>query len=98
VADELDRHRPAAISLALDRGHGRFLVIALAVPDAFAGEGRRTLEIGIGQARLAASAAALATIPLATELAATAQWGAIAAVVAVALVVERPPPMRPAEA
>jgi low temperature requirement protein LtrA len=54
---------------------------------------RRTLGIARSHVRVAASAAALATIPLGTELAATAQIGALAAIVAVALVVERSRPV-----
>jgi low temperature requirement protein LtrA len=49
---------------------------------------RRTLGIARSHVRLGASAVALATIPLGTELAATAQVGALAAIVAVALIVE----------
>jgi low temperature requirement protein LtrA len=49
---------------------------------------RRTLGIGRSGIRLAAAAAALATIPLGTELAATAQVGALAAIVTVALAAE----------
>ncbi len=49
---------------------------------------RRTLAIPRSHARLAASAAALATIPLGTEVAAAAQIGALASLIAVALVVE----------
>jgi low temperature requirement protein LtrA len=51
---------------------------------------RRTLEIGIGRARPAASAVALVTIPLGSEVAAAAQVGALAAIVAATLAVERP--------
>lgn len=43
---------------------------------------RRTLEIGRSTDRLVAAAAALATVPLGTELAATAQVGVLAAIVA----------------
>ena len=55
---------------------------------------RRTLGIARSNVRLAAAAAALATIPLGTELAATAQVGALTAIVVAALVVEgaRPTP------
>jgi low temperature requirement protein LtrA len=49
---------------------------------------RRTLGIGGGQVRLAASAAALATVPLGTEVAAAAQLGVLAAIVAGGLVLE----------
>ncbi|MBA3400723.1 MAG: low temperature requirement protein A [Actinobacteria bacterium] len=49
---------------------------------------RRALGIGRSGIRRGAVAAALATIPLGTELAATAQVGALAAVVAIALGVE----------
>jgi low temperature requirement protein LtrA len=49
---------------------------------------RRTLEIPRSHVRLAASIAALATLPLGTELAATAQVAALAAIVALALLVE----------
>jgi low temperature requirement protein LtrA len=49
---------------------------------------RRTLSISRSNLRLAASAAALATIPLGTELAAAAQIGALAAIVSVTLAVE----------
>jgi low temperature requirement protein LtrA len=49
---------------------------------------RRTLGIARSNVRLAASAAALATLPLGTEVAATAQVGVLAAVVALALVAE----------
>jgi low temperature requirement protein LtrA len=49
---------------------------------------RRTLGITGGRVRLLAAAVALATIPLGLELAASAQVGALAAVVAAALVVE----------
>ena len=47
-------------------------------------------EFGIagGRVRLAASVAALATIPLGLEVAASAQVGALAAIVAAALVIE----------
>jgi low temperature requirement protein LtrA len=50
---------------------------------------RRTLGIAGGRARLVAAAAALATIPLGLELAASAQVGVLAAVVAGGLIVER---------
>ena len=49
---------------------------------------RRTLGIGRSGARLAAAAVALTTIPLGTELDATAQIAALAAIVALALIVE----------
>ena len=49
---------------------------------------RRTLGITGGRVRLLASAVALATIPLGLGLAASAQVGALAAIVAAALVVE----------
>ena len=49
---------------------------------------RRTLGIGRSRVRLLAAAAAVATIPLGTEVAATAQLAALAAIVAGALVVE----------
>ncbi len=49
---------------------------------------RRTLGIATGRIRLAAAAVALATVPIGTELAATAQVGALAVIVASALVVE----------
>lgn len=49
---------------------------------------RRTLGIPRGGTRLLAAAAALATIPIGTELAAAAQVGALAAVVAIALAAE----------
>ncbi|MDQ3671936.1 MAG: low temperature requirement protein A [Actinomycetota bacterium] len=49
---------------------------------------RRTLGIGRSGIRLAAATAALATIPLGIEVAATAQVGALAAIVAVALAAE----------
>jgi len=49
---------------------------------------RRTLGIGRSGARLAAAAVALATIPLGTELDAKAQIGALAAIIALALVFE----------
>ena len=52
---------------------------------------RRALGIGRSHIRLAASAAALATVPLGTELAAMAQLGALTAIIAVALVLERSP-------
>ena len=62
---------------------------------------RRTLGIPAGGARLAAAAAAVATIPLGTELAAVAQVAALAAMVAAGLLVEsvatrqKGPPERP---
>ena len=56
---------------------------------------RRTLGIGRGEIRLAAAGAALLTIPLGTELAATAQVGALAAIVAITLAAEG---FRPAQA
>ena len=49
---------------------------------------RRTLGLGRSGARLAAAAAALATIPLGTEVAAAAEVGALAAIVAGALLLE----------
>jgi low temperature requirement protein LtrA len=49
---------------------------------------RRTLGIGRSGARILAAAAALATIPLGTELDAKAQIGALAAIIAIALAVE----------
>ena len=49
---------------------------------------RRSLGIGGSGIRLAAAAAALVTIPLGTEFAATAQVGALAAIVAAALAFE----------
>ncbi|MBA2642376.1 MAG: low temperature requirement protein A, partial [Actinobacteria bacterium] len=49
---------------------------------------RRTLGIGRGEIRLAAAGGALLTIPLGTELAATAQVGALAAIVAITLAAE----------
>ena len=49
---------------------------------------RRTLEIGRSGIRAGAAALALATIPLGTELAAAAQVGALAAIVAAALAAE----------
>ncbi len=49
---------------------------------------RRTLGIPRGGTRLAAAAAALATIPLGTEVAAAAQVGVLAALVIAALLVE----------
>ncbi len=49
---------------------------------------RRELGIGGGNARLAAAGAALATIPIGTEISAAAQVGTLAAIVAVTLVVE----------
>jgi low temperature requirement protein LtrA len=55
---------------------------------------RRTFGIARSQARLAASAAALATIPVGIGLAAAAQVGALAAIVAVALIVEGSEPAR----
>jgi low temperature requirement protein LtrA len=51
---------------------------------------RRTLGIARSHIRLAAAAAALATVPLGIELAASAQVGALAAIIAVALAVELP--------
>jgi low temperature requirement protein LtrA len=55
---------------------------------------RRTLGITGGRVRLLASAVALATIPLGLELAASAQVGGLAAIVAAALILEgnRVPP------
>ena len=54
---------------------------------------RRTLDIAGGGVRLVAALAALATIPLGLEIAASAQVGALAAVVAGALIAgARPPP------
>jgi low temperature requirement protein LtrA len=55
---------------------------------------RRTLGIGRSVIRLAAGVAALATIPLGTEVAATAQVGALAAIVAIALAAEGSGPAR----
>jgi low temperature requirement protein LtrA len=55
---------------------------------------RRTFWIARSQARLAASAAALASIPVGIGLAAAAQVGALAAIVAVALIVEGFAPAR----
>jgi low temperature requirement protein LtrA len=55
---------------------------------------RRTLGIGRSGIRLAAALAALVTIPLGTEVAATAQVGALAAIVAVALAAEGLGPAR----
>jgi low temperature requirement protein LtrA len=55
---------------------------------------RRTLGIGRSGIRLAAAVAVLPTIPLGTELAATAQVGALAAIVAVALAAEGSGPAR----
>jgi low temperature requirement protein LtrA len=49
---------------------------------------RRTLGLGRGAARLGAGLAALATIPLGTQVAAAAEVGALAAIVTGALVVE----------
>jgi low temperature requirement protein LtrA len=49
---------------------------------------RRTLGLERGRIRLAAAGAALATIPLGTELAATAQLAVLAAIVVLALAVE----------
>ena len=49
---------------------------------------RRALGIGRSGIRLAAAVAALATIPLGTEVAATAQVGALAAIVVAALAIE----------
>jgi len=55
---------------------------------------RRTLGIGRSGIRLAAAVAALATIPLGTEVAATAQVGTLAAIVAIALAAEGSGPAR----
>ena len=49
---------------------------------------RRTLGIGRGGIRIAAAVAALATIPLGTELDAKAEIGALAGIVAIALAIE----------
>lgn len=49
---------------------------------------RRTLGIGRSPVRLVASAAALTTVPIGTELAATAHVGALALIAAVALAAE----------
>ncbi len=49
---------------------------------------RRTLGIGRSGIRLIAAVAALATIPLGTEITATAQVGALAAIVVLALAAE----------
>ena len=49
---------------------------------------RRTLGVAGGGVRIAASVAALATIPLGLAVAASAQVGALAAIVAAALVIE----------
>ncbi len=50
---------------------------------------RRTFGIARGRTRLVAAAAALATIPLGTELGAAAQVGAVAAIVTIVLAAER---------
>jgi len=55
---------------------------------------RRTLGIPRGGARLAAAAAALATIPIGTELAAAAQVGLLAAIATAALLREAVPERR----
>jgi len=55
---------------------------------------RWTLGIARGGVRLAAASAAVATIPMGTELSAAAQVGALAAIVAVALLVEGVRPVR----
>jgi low temperature requirement protein LtrA len=49
---------------------------------------RRTLGIGRGWVRVAAACAAVATIPLGTELDAKAEIGALAAIIALALAIE----------
>jgi hypothetical protein len=59
---------------------------------------RRTLGIRRSGIRLGAAIATLATIPLGTEVAATAQVGALAAIVAVALAAEGSGPARAASA
>ena len=55
---------------------------------------RRTLDVPRGGTRLVAAAAALATIPIGTELAAAPQVGALAAILVVALAVEGFRPVR----
>jgi low temperature requirement protein LtrA len=54
----------------------------------------RTLGLGTSTTRLVAGAAALATIPIGTELSAAAQVGALTAIVATALLVEGVRPAR----
>jgi low temperature requirement protein LtrA len=83
-----DPYDPLATWIALELAAGVALFVACDVGF------RRTLGIGRGGIRLLAAIAAFATIPLGTELAATAQVAALAAIVALALAVEgsRPAP------
>lgn len=77
-----DAYDPLAGLIAVELAVGVALFVACEIGF------RRTLGIGRSEIRLAAAAFALATIPLGTEIAATAQVGALAAIVAVALAVE----------
>jgi hypothetical protein len=67
--------------------------MTLAIPSAYSSRSASVEPSGIGRglARIVASAAALATIPLGTELDARAQIGALAAIVVLALVAEGEP-------
>ena len=77
-----DPYEPLDAWIAAELAGGTALFVACEVGF------RRTLGLGRSKVRLVAGAAALATIPLGTELAATAQVAALASIVAVALVVE----------
>ena len=77
-----DPYEPLDAWIAAELAGGTALFVACEVGF------RRTLGLGRSKARLVAGAAALATIPLGTQLAATAQVAALAAIVGGALVVE----------
>jgi low temperature requirement protein LtrA len=77
-----DPHEPLDKWIAVELAAGVALFVACDVGF------RRALGVAGGRVRLFASAAALATIPLGLEIAASAQVGALAAVVAAALVLE----------
>ncbi|HYI74627.1 MAG TPA: low temperature requirement protein A [Gaiellaceae bacterium] len=73
---------------ALDAWFGAELGIGVALFVACTVGFRTTLGLGVSRGRLTAAAAALATIPLGTELAATGQLAVLTAIVVGALVVE----------
>ncbi len=77
-----DPYEPLATWIAVELAAGVALFVACDVGF------RRVLGIAGGRVRLVASVAALATIPLGLEVAASAQVGALAAIVAAALVIE----------
>ena len=77
-----DPYDPLANLIAVELAAGTAVFLACEVGF------RRTLGIGRSGIRIAAAVAALATIPLGTELDAKAEIGALAAIVALALAVE----------